>query len=264
MKKVIGLAVFGEKNSYAQYLATSIRAYLTLFPNFEVWIHHDEHFDSFGYAKTLKILSRKEIVRLVPMATRPTQGKCENMLWRLFPAWTFDVSYIFSRDLDALPTWKERSAVEEFISSDFETHTIIDNPAHAGIMGGLCGFKAHKLRNMFSTFEKFISYAKFSDERWAQHGADQDYLNGKLAPYLHILEHTIKGRSTIPISEHRPINGFIDDRVSLFIADKSMEFVPYLGVAGYDRAPAIDFYNRWCPKNSDITSAEKQSGEHDC
>jgi hypothetical protein len=259
-KKVIGLAVFGD-GRYGAYLSTVVRAYLTLFPGYELRIHHEDVLRT-NYGRTLNVLHDRGLVRLIQMPVREGQGKCEKMLWRLAGAWDPDVEYVFSRDLDALPTWREREATEEFIASGLDASTIEDNPMHCGMMGGLCGFRADVLRRSFSSFGDFIARASFSDEQWAHHGADQHHLNRNIVPRMTVFEHSIHKqpttRSTVFATSIAP---FIDYNVPKEVYGPSNMIVPYMGVADYDRVVALEFYNRHCPIINELESIERQVGE---
>lgn len=271
-KKVISLAVFGT-GGYWQYLGAYVRAHHTLFPKYELRIHHDENIDHVPYGRALQRMVEQGLVTLVFMSSRLNQGKCERMLHRLAPAWDSDVEYVFARDLDALPTWRERCATEEFISSGFDASTICDNIAHAGLMGGLCGFRAERLCKVAATFTDFITAAGFADERWAKHGADQDYLNASVAPKLSVLEHSVftyideqgqrfrRVTPTVPeaklLYEIRP---FDDPLVMDIVRNESNTLINYMGTAGYDIARAIDFYNKYCPVIEIIKAIEADLG----
>ena len=276
-KRIISLAVWGGEQ-YAQYLRAYIRAHLTLFPGYELWVHCDETFHESRHGKVLARLHDRELIRLITMPSRPDQGKCERMLWRLAPAWQQDVEYVFARDLDALPTWRERCAVEEFLASavsgESNAHTIHDSLSHCGLMGGLSGFAADALRALAPTFEAFVARADFTDERWALHGADQDYLNGQISNHLRIFEHSVfqwfdddgKTRRYRKPSEWvggvtsvrfaTDIAPFEDPRVAVEVREPSNTLVPYLGVAGHDHTKATQFYDGCCPAIDAVRESE--------
>ncbi len=260
-KRVISLAIFGE-GGYWAYLPAYVRAHHILFPGYELRIHHDEAIYRMPYGAELHGLQARGLVKLVFMGSRQGQGKCEKMLWRLAPAWDPEVEYVFARDVDGLPTWRERCATEEFIASaevgETNLHSILDNIAHCGIMGGLSGAKASALCSLAPTFEAFIAAAGYSDEEWAQHGADQNYLNSKVATKLRVFEHAVfevTGEDgEIPFKRTKPttetavkfateIAPFDDERVPLTSKQFSDSLIPYMGVAGYAIDRAMSFYN---------------------
>ncbi|MDP3768603.1 MAG: hypothetical protein Q8S13_11370, partial [Dehalococcoidia bacterium] len=284
-KRVISLAVWGE-GGYWAYLPAFVRAHHTLFPGYELRVHHDDGIFNAPYGAAMFGLQARNLVRLVNMPARDGEGKCQRMLWRLAPAWDDEVGFVFARDLDALPTWRERCVVEEFLASamsgETDTSAIHDNTAHSGLMGGMSGFRASVLRAFATTFEDFIAAAGFDDARWAQHGADQDYLNAKIAPRMRIFEHSVfrwldedgvtrryrkpsdwsvGGPRNTSIQFVTDIAPFEDARVPAAIREQSNGLIPYLGAAGYPIDRAIEFYNKACQVIDQIRDAEREAGE---
>lgn len=272
-KRVISLAIFGD-GGYWQYLPAYIRAHHALFPGYELRIHHDDAIDRAPYGHALRALEVRGLVALRQMPSRPETGKCEKMLWRIAPAWDPEVEYLFCRDIDALPTWRERRACEEFIASGIDAHALSDNPAHCGLMGGLCGFRAETLRALAFSHADFVVSAGFSDERWAQHGADQDFLNSRAGARLRVFEHA---PFRYPAEEDRPersrttptVEGatrfsvdlatFNDPRVPLDVRQAADTLIPYMGVAGHDPQRAINYYDWHCGAIDAIHEAERAS-----
>ncbi len=280
-KKVISLALFGD-NGYGRGLGAYVRAHHTLFTGWELRVHHDSMVYATQYGKLIDSLASRRLINAVQMTTREGQGRTEKMLWRMAPAWDKDVAWLFPRDLDALPTWTERAAVEEFMSSGATLHTIHANRAHVGIMGGLCGFDVSKFREAisFNSFEKFIFSAGYSDEKWeATGGADQQHLNFNVAPAVlakgKIFEHSIftqyaedgktrlyrepefKSLFATNVAEYK------SDEVSDKVKIESDKLIPYLGVAGsFNMDKVVSFYD----KEGDpavmrsVLEAEKEAG----
>lgn len=197
LSRVISLALFGD-GPYWDHLPAYVRAHCSLFPGYGLWIHVEPAaMTRSKYGRALQRLSAAGLVRIVDMPVRDGQGKCEKMLWRLAPAWDESVDYVFCRDADSLPTWRERLAVEEFLAraeaGQVDAHALADNVAHAGVMGGMCGFRAARLRKICRSFDTLVRSAEYSDEQWDRHGADQDVLNRLVAgpPRLRVFEHAI-------------------------------------------------------------------------
>jgi len=123
---------------------------------------------------------------------RITPPLCEGMLWRMKPLFTIDVSHILCRDTDALTTYKEAQAVQEWLESrDCFFHAMNDNPAHGGLMGGMVGFDS-------STFKAVTDYYTWEDmikgKDLSRRGSDQDFLN-KILPLLSpsLMMHAFQG-----------------------------------------------------------------------
>lgn len=275
-KKVISLSLFnGDSESGARYwkaLPGFVRAHHTLFPRFELRIHHDETIDAAPYGTALKRLAEHDLLKLVPVPSRPRQGKCERMLHRLMPAWDLEVEYVFSRDVDSIPTWRERCLAEAFIESaarrETDAHTIWDNVMHTGIMGGLCAFRAEALRDLYPTFDAFVDAAAYSDEEWAIHGADQNHLNANVAPKLRLFEHDVyvardesgerlyRKPTLGAVRFDTDVPTFDDFAVPVEVREASNTFINYIGAAGYRTDDALAFYNKRCPVIDEIRDCE--------
>lgn len=269
-KRVVSLSVFGEPGAdggYWRHLPTYIRAHHALFPSYELRIHHDDAIFHAPYGDVLFRLQRRGLVRLIHVPSRPGRGKCESMLHRLLPAWDPEVADVFCRDVDALPTWRERCAAEEFVASGHAHGTIHDNREHGGMMGGLSHFRAQWWRQEFSTFDDFIKWARRSDEQWAEHGMDQLVLGevpmdvGKCG----VLEHSLRSRGTQTIvgSDFRttiaePSKDVVESVLAI-VRERSDSFINYMGAAGRHEEEARAFYDEHCPVIATIREAEKGS-----
>lgn len=106
---------------------------------------------------------------------------CEGMLWRMKPMFTQDVSHVLCRDTDAITTYREASAIQEWLESGKGCHNMNDNPAHSGLMGGMFGFNTAYLKACMevNSFEQLISGWDLS-----QRGSDQHLLNQKILPRI--------------------------------------------------------------------------------
>ena len=258
-RKVISLALFGANTRYAVYAGSVVRAYRTLFPDAEIWVHHDEDLDSTAGGRVLRRVAERGIVRLVAMVEAPLTAA---MLWRVHPIWEPGVDFVFARDIDALPTPRERYCVDRFVVSGMILHTVHDSSSHDGIMGGLSGFEAEgfRARTGLASLDDLYQLASFSREKWATHGTDQDALNGKIAPRLwgHVFEHMYDGwrdghpgprpdprRETkyLGLAEYVPDEVVFPGRVAAWTCAADA-LVPHMGAAGHDYEGASRFYDR--------------------
>lgn len=111
---------------------------------------------------------------------RDSEERCKSMLWRLSPAFeSHDITHVLCRDLDAITTYREAQAVNDWLRSGKPIHAILDNPAHGGIMGGMCGFDASFVRNKFKSWDDMVKGANLKN-----HGTDQNLLNKLFKPEL--------------------------------------------------------------------------------
>ncbi|MDO8598725.1 MAG: hypothetical protein Q7S02_01300, partial [bacterium] len=276
-KRVVSLSVFGDSRfgtdfwkQMPEFVMNHVLAHHALFGGYELWIHHDEHLFHSSAGDVLCGLERRGLVKLVYMPSRPGQGKCERMIHRLRPVWDFDVKFVICRDVDSLPTWRDRQVVEEFIASGCDVGTAHDNVMHGGMMGGLSHFRAEVLRSYAHSFDDFVSgYGEGVD--WSKHGADQDVMNRTFtSEYLKmfgcgggVLEHSLRSRGTQTIRGSRfvtritPASRAIAETVAMDVRHGSDNLTPYMGSSGYQTALARVFYDKHSPVAEDVRAAEK-------
>lgn len=280
-KKVISYALFGDcrlapegsQHRLAdQHLPVLVRAHHALFPGWELRIHHDEALYTSNYGAVLKGLERQGLVKLVYVPSNPNDGKCKKMLWRLLPLWDEDVDYVFCRDVDSLPTWRERCADEEFIASGCAAGVIHDDPMHSHLMGGLCHFDARMFRKIVDLpFDQFIKTVNLDGtvRDWHKHGSDQDFLNKYVAHLMpSILEHQLfdvrndagnkifRDAGFVQSKIVQEIRPFVDPNVVEIIKNNSDSFGNYIGSAGYRSMEAYRFYEKHSPVQKAVGSCE--------
>ena len=200
MKKVISLAVFNHKKHayrpgyYWQHLKHTVWGYLCLFPDYELWIYHDESLYNNYYGGVILRLASAGLIKLKFMGTNP--DICKAMLWRLEPLFDSDVDFLFCRDTDHTPTHREHKMNEQFISSGKVLHCVQDNPAHScPMLGGLVGFKTKdtKSRLRCDSVSELIRLHSYED-KLNEHGTDQEFLNKHVWPILkrHSAFHSVR------------------------------------------------------------------------
>ncbi len=277
MKKVISLALFGDGTRYAAYTPAFVRAHLTLFPQAEGWelrVHHDDHLDSTEGGRLLRALAARGLVRLVAMGEAPLTRA---MLWRMTPVWDPEVDYVFARDIDALPTPRDRACCDRFIESGCDVHTVHDSRSHDGIMGGLSGYQAETFRQItgFTSPAEMVAFGDgVNDGQWARHGFDQEVLNRLVhvdhrGAGLALFEHRYAGwaagapgpdigrkpsaRACVsePVPDYgthnvlRESDGYLDivHHVKTEVLARADALVAHLGAAGFDVDQAVVFYD---------------------
>lgn len=109
---------------------------------------------------------------------------CYQMLWRLQPLYMSDITditHVICRDADAITTYKEAQAVQEWVDSGLGFHSITDNQSHTlPMMGGLIGVKVDHFKQTFpeyNTFEKLVANFDLS-----KHGSDQNLIMKYIYP----------------------------------------------------------------------------------
>lgn len=275
MRKVVSIALFGKDTRYAQYLGAFVRAHLTLFPQNEDW-ELRVHVDEYNAGGFLGALEKKGLIRLVRCESAPLT---KAMLWRMKPVFDETVDYVFCRDIDALPTPRDRACCERFMESGLDVHAIHDSTSHDGLMGGMGGYNCESFREQIQqagihSWDDLVVFGKKTDEEYAKHGTDQDVLNalclgwGRDRPgaRLAVFEHRYAGWSGgksgksdrkasawATVSEPTPdeghmtvlTNSTIGSGVDWTIGLDAM--CSHLGAAGFDVDKAVRFYDEWGP-----------------
>ncbi len=161
-----------------------LRAHHSIYPGWQFYLHHDRAATDAVYWKVLRELHRVNLIKLIPVEEKPQYTRA--MLWRMMPIWSGEAEFVFCRDLDSLPTPRERRAVDQFIGlDDYIAHGINDNPAHSiPLMGGLCGFRCQRFLNQIG-FESWEAWVDSRERNWSMHGTDQDALSGLLPCIQH-------------------------------------------------------------------------------
>ncbi len=248
--KVVSIALFGTGDKYARYLSAAVRAHHNLFPMSDGWglrVHVDA---DAGGERTRRLLASYEDAGLLeidfilgaPLLTRA-------MLWRLAPV--FDDG----RDLDAPPMPRDRAVCDAFIASGVAMGTVHDSDQHAGVMGGLCHFRAAEFRRLtgLRRLDDLLAFGNLTDREWGRHGADQDVLNRLLAaaPGLTLLEHRYGGWHCGPGKKPaREPGQYPCEAWSARLPDvgaaapAGADFLgAHLGAAGYDHEAAVRFWD---------------------
>lgn len=257
--KVVSIAVFGEGDKYAQYLPSFVIAHLNLFPISEGWalrVHTDRIVDENKYGLLLRRLVSQGLIKLESMGPAILT---KAMLWRMAPVFDAEVDYVFCRDLDACPMPRDRAICNQFIVSEAMISAPHDNMAHAGIMGGMCGFWADPFRKTMSwnSLDDLYAAAGKSDSEWAQHGTDQNVLNRLVSnnPNITLLEHRFNGWTEGHPTCYRRSAGAYgcqawsaptpDIGVSKLtgeLAKQADRLANHMGAAGYDHLTARKFW----------------------
>ncbi len=260
MKKVISIAAFGDGDTYTKYLPAFVLAHHNLFPKHEGWelrVHVDNKVACGRWGEFLRALEVKGLVRVELMGPAILT---KAMLWRMAPVFDDKTEYVFCRDLDAAPMPRDRRACDQFISSGCNAHTVHDNVAHIGMMGGLCGFKSAPFRwaAVMGRLDDLYAFAAETDASWAQHGTDQNVLNRLIQerPSIQLLEHRYAGwKDGKPGREARQPGDYSCMAFSAMLPDigvapwldeslmyRADSLANHLGSAGYDENAAWNFW----------------------
>ena len=172
---------------FVNYLATVIRAFHLVYPDWELRIHHDDRVKEYPYWRALVKMDAAGLLRLVDFGVSDSLCGIRGMMSRWRPVFDDDVRFVAMRDVDSLPQPRERVMLEDFMSSGAVIHGILDSQSHSGpLMGGMVAVDAQqfKKRTEHKTLESLMKAGEPLNLDYNVHGSDQRFLNGAVYPYL--------------------------------------------------------------------------------
>lgn len=228
-------------SGYARFLPVLIRAHHTLWPGFELRLHHDEHARRHPYFPALLTLRDAGLIRLVPCgeATALTLA----MLWRMKPLFEEPDALVLTCDLDSLPLLRLRRCVDEFMESGKAVMCVHGCESHNGVMGGGFGARGAAFRRLVGaeTFGAFVGLGKTG---WSAYAADEEFLRTVVWP--RVANHSVLFSGNVPLmrcpDQRRTIQAPVPAELVPEAAAHGDDFAPYIGSAGYDVSAAFHFY----------------------
>lgn len=229
-------------------------------------MYHDNRIMEFPYFKAMTAFHAAGLIDLRFFGVSDSICGSTGMLARLNPVFDDqDVDYVACRDIDSIPTPRERRCVEEFIASGKAVSTIHDNPAHAGLMGGTLCVKAKRFKEIAGTRSVSEMITRHgSDIDYTKHGADQHLLNRMAVTVIpsaetliHELDHQVGDMNAeirLSITTSAPTD------IPTEVAEMGDSFTPMIGGCTAP-LPAFDFYdNEAFPNVTKIRECEKKAG----
>lgn len=241
--KVISYSLFGDPNSfefpfYLRGIYFNARMNTLLYPAWETYIHDD------GHPSVLHFFSEMRHVLKVSVIPNNYKDRCTSMLWRLKPLFYNGVTHVIARDADAITTYREAQAVQEWVDSGLGFHGITDDPAHTiPIMGGLCGFRVDHFKQTFPEYDTFEKLVSGSDLR--NHGSDQNLLMSKIYPKAksNMMGHFFQGcKEQVKITKHSVSKQIPGVSPKLWESNLTCRMIGSPGVVDFE---LLRFFNRF-------------------
>jgi hypothetical protein len=175
---------------------------------------------------------------------------CMMMLQRMRPVFQ-NYDRVICRDLDSLVSYKERQAVEYWISTGRVAHCITDSVSHTiALMGGMVGFSCKELRDLLGV-DDFKSMVRLGRRiNYEIKGADQDFLNQVILPKVanparpSIVEHYLLGMPQSFRGEcyHEIQDIPLPDVKPMF--SECNRFIEHIGADGYKQDQCLLFFDK--------------------
>lgn len=261
MSKIVSYSLFGDPSSfefgfYLRGIYFNARMNRILYPEWKMFVYttpvllegYDNFFDS--------LYHMNDKITIIDIDNNP--AKCEAMLWRMSPLFIndMDIDYILCRDADSVSTYREANCVYEWLAYGLPYHAINDNDAHAGLMGGLVGFRSEDFKRDtgYTSFEQMIQ-----GQDLRKHGSDQNFMNKFIHPKIKngLFMHKLKGAGIeAKVTKTEVKEGYVNKK--LWTSDLISRYIGSAGVIDFellrwfkdnDPDPKFDAFER---KYSDV------------
>lgn len=262
--KVISYSIFQkcpdwEFKFYLRGLYFNVRMNRLIYPGWRTFITYDYNLPK----RCVDFIWAVAVKFNCILVARSTDSVCEAMLWRMIPVLhsldmkdgTADATHVICRDADALTTYREAQAVQEWVDSGLGFHSISDNQAHSlPMMGGMVGFKVDHFKATFphwDSFEKMISGQDLS-----KRGSDQDFMMKHIYPKAkgNMVGHFFKGcREVVKITRQTAESQIPGVSSKLWESNLCPAFI---GAAGVNEMETLRFFKRF--DKNDYSEFEKQ------
>lgn len=180
---------------------------------------------------------------------------CMAMLWRLKTVFAYDhpewrYSHVICRDLDSIPTYRERIILDTWIKEDKAMLCITDSISHTiPAMGGMVGFRPGYVNDIMRitdkielAWDKLIAMAPGLN--YHVKGSDQDFLNRVMYPKLckNATEFFIKGMPHDLVEGNGRHYSVPDVATGINPAFREIDrLCGHIGSAGFYEAPTMKF-----------------------
>lgn len=239
-----------ERLSYIRGLYFNVRMNSLIFPDWRTHLEvdakiYDEFEGLFDWLKNncnLNLQVNK--IEDVPL--------CTGMIWRMKPLFISDVTHILCRDADALTSYREALAVQQWVESPKHCHAMIDNRAHSGLMGGMVGFENSWFKGCMevNNWEQMVHGWDFS-----QRGSDQNWLNAKVLPRIKDDLYWSGGPMGVKIPDIYSSEPLPQVEKRLWESNLIMQFI---GSPGINEMEALRFFRSHDQYNWKYAEIEKQ------
>lgn len=162
--------------SFMRFLTVTLRSHHALFPSFTFVLN----------VNGVLINEYSNLFNELPLQLKAynTEPLCRSMLWRIDNIYNTDNDYIFCRDIDSIPTYRERQAVDQFIKSGCTAHGINDSVSHSiPMMGGMIGFNVKKFKKIYPE-EQYKKDLAECGINFSVKGSDQAFIMRYIFPKI--------------------------------------------------------------------------------
>ena len=171
MKKIISYCLWGNSPKYTLGAIKNAELAEGIYPG---WICRFY----LGSSTPPDIIEKLENLSNTEIMMQDTEGDWRGMFWRFEAISDPDVELMISRDCDSRLTYREKAAVDEWLSTDKNFHIMRDHPFHqTEILGGMWGCRKPLLSNMRELIKDYTKKGNF----WQ---VDQNFLREVVYPLV--------------------------------------------------------------------------------
>lgn len=255
MAQAISFSLFGygdtkhpdcfQFQSYLVGLSHNIKMRDLLFPDWTIYLVVDDQTYEGEYKGYFDYLNQKDNFHV---EVTNKEALCMMMIKRVMPIFDERFDRVICRDTDSLLSYKERQAVQYWISTGRVAHAITDSVSHnITFLGGMCGFQSKELRDMMNlkSFGELKNLGNRID--WARKGADQEFLNKVVLPVVHtsIVEHYLDGMPQSFRGEcYRHVQDMPLPDVPIELKESNY-LIEHIGQSGVIVAPVLKFFDKY-------------------
>jgi hypothetical protein len=169
MKRIVSFSLWGDNPKYTIGALYNAELVSEIYPDWTA---------RFYVGKSTPVNVGKKLEKLgSEVVYMDDHGNWTGMFWRFYPAGESDVEIMISRDTDSRLSFREKTAVDDWLASDKDFHIMRDHPAHnAPIMGGMWGARGHILKDIKNMIEEYQK-----GDFWQ---VDQIFLREKIYPMV--------------------------------------------------------------------------------
>lgn len=168
--KLISFSLWGNNPKYTIGALRNAELALEIYPDWKCKFF-------VGVDVPSDILSKLSDYDNVIISIKEDKPGWESMFWRFETTCDNTVSHSIFRDTDSRLSYREKYAVDEWLSSDKTFHIMRDHPYHSfPILGGMWGFKHNLKYPMCELLDRF--------DKQNRYGTDYDFFIQKLYPLI--------------------------------------------------------------------------------
>ncbi len=152
MKKLISYSIWGDNPLYCDGIVENAKQVEKIYPGWTMRVYHDNRVPQTTLSALLNLGVENVFVE-------KSRGIWDGLFWRFYPASEPSVDIFIVRDADSRLTCREKVAVDDWLKSASQFHTMRDHWNHnVPIMGGMWGCRKDTFPQMIDAISKWRDF----------------------------------------------------------------------------------------------------------